>query len=164
MPRYLLKIEGKISGPHSDIKLEEMASVRAFDESAELAPETTEDWKAISDIPDLHARFFPPKKSISLKAKVIEIMPDASDEPITVDQILKDNMEAEAKLPQKKGRRYTNRRRRDFLFSLVFLDGGIAAAWYYLPHSKDYDTIAMMAAGLVAIGLYWIFYQMMDRY
>ncbi len=164
MPSYLLKFEGKVSGPHSDIKLQEMASVRAFDESAELAPEATEDWKTIRDLPELMPRFFPPKKTITLKAKVVTTMPEASDEPITVDKILHDNLVAEAKIPQKKGKRHVNRRRRDFLFSFIFLNGGIAAAWHFLPHSKDYDTIAMLAGGFVTIGLYWVFYQMMDRY
>jgi hypothetical protein len=164
MPSYLLKVNGKISGPHSDTKLQEMASVLAFDEAAELAPESTEDWKAIRDIPELHTRFFPPKKTITLKEKVIVTLPQENNEPITVDQILNDNLEMEARLPPKKVIRRPNRRRRDFLASVLMLDGAIAAAWYFLPRSQEIEIAAASAAVLMTLGLYWLFYQMMDRY
>jgi len=164
MPRYLLKVDGKISGPHSDIKLQEMASVRVFDESAELAPEATEDWKSVRDIPELHTRFFPPKRVISLKEKVIETLPQENNEPITVDQILNENLEFEARLPRKKMIRRPNRRRRDFLASVLMLDGAIAAAWHFLPRTQEIEIAAGSAAVLVTLGLYWLFFQMMDRY
>lgn len=164
MPSYLLKVAGKISGPHSDIKLQEMASVRAFDESAELAPESTEDWSAVRDIPELHARFFPPKKAISLKEKVIKIVPQENNEPITVDQILSDNLEMESRLPRRKERRLPNRRRRDFFASVLILDGAIAATWYYLPRTQEIEIAACSAAALTTLGLYWLFFQIMDRY
>jgi len=164
MPRYLLNVDGKISGPFSDTALQEMASVRAFDGSALLAPEATEDWKAVRDLPELHAQLFPPRKTISFKAKVIESLPETNNEPISVDQILHENVVVESKIPLKKGRRHVDRRRRDFLFALILLNGAVAAAWYYLPRDKDYDTIALAIAGLITGGLYWVFYQMMDRY
>lgn len=164
MPRYLLKVDGKISGPHSDIKLQEMASVRVFDESSELALESTEDWKAIRDIPELCTLFFPPRKTISFKAKPVEAVSQENTEPITVDNILHDNLEMEARLPRKKEIHRPNRRRRDFLTSVIMLDGAIAAAWYYLPRSQEIEIAACSAAALITIGLYWIFFQMMDRY
>lgn len=164
MPRYLLKIDGKISGPHSDIKLQEMASVLAFDESAELALESTNDWKAVRDIPELHTRFFPPKRIISLKEKTIETLPQENNEPITVDQFLNENVEFEARLPRKKAIRRPNRRRRDFFASLLMLNGAIAAAWYYLPRTQEIEIAACSAAVLITLGLYWLFFQMMDRY
>jgi hypothetical protein len=164
MPRYLLKVGDKTSGPHSEIALQEMASIRAFDADALLAAELTEDWKAVRDIPELHAFLFPPRKAIPLKAKAIEVIPQGNNEPVSVDQILSENLAAEALLPRKPLRRFPNRRRRDFLFSLVLIDGAIGAAYYYLPRSQEIEIAAASVAALATAGLYWLFYQIMDRY
>lgn len=164
MPRYLLKVDGKTTGPHSEIALQEMASVRAFDESALLAPEQTEDWKAVREIPELLALFFPPKKTIQLKEKAFETVPQESTEPVTVDQILRDNLAAEAAIPRKPLRRLPNRRRRDFLFAILVIDGGLGGLWHFLPRTQETDFAFGAAAALLTLGLYWLFYQIMDRY
>jgi hypothetical protein len=164
MPRYLLKVGDITSGPHSEIALQEMASIRAFDADALVAPELTEDWKAVRDWPELHALLFPARKTIPLKAKAIDVIPQGSNEPVSVDQILRENLAAEALLPRKPMRRLPNRRRRDFLFSIIMIDGTIGAAYYYLPRSQEIKIAAISAAALITLALYWLFYQIMDRY
>ncbi|MFT3782376.1 MAG: DUF4339 domain-containing protein [Nibricoccus sp.] len=164
MPRYLLKVGDNVTGPHSEAALQEMASVRVFDEEALLAPEATEDWRAVGELPELCAKFFPPRKTISLKAKAIETVNQANDEPVSVDQILKENLAAEANLPRKPFRRIPNRRRRDFLAAIIIVDGALGAAWYYLPRSQEIQVALISAAALLTLGLYWLFYQIMDRY
>ena len=166
MPRYLLQISGKTSGPHSLAALQEMASVRAFDESTLIAPENTDDWKPVRDIPELHVVLFPPRKTISFKDKVFESTPQESDEPVSVHEILNANLVAEAKNGPlfKPGVKYIDRRRRDFLFTVILCDlvGG-AIAWY-APLSHDLMVILLTFFGILNLGLYWLFYQIMDRY
>jgi len=164
MPRFHLKVGEKITGPFSEPALEEMASVRVFDADDLLAPEGTEDWKPVRETPELLARFFPPRKTISLKAKAIEVVPVENTETITVDQILQDNLAAEARTPRKKLKRLPNRRRRDFLYAIILLNGVIWAAYYYLPQSQETKIAAASASALITIGTYWLFYQIMDRY
>ncbi|MFT3869601.1 MAG: DUF4339 domain-containing protein [Nibricoccus sp.] len=164
MPRFRLKVGEKITGPFSDAALEEMASVRVFDADAQLAPEGTEDWKAVREIPELLARFFPQKKSLSLKAKQIEVVEETNTETISVDQILLENAAAEAQVPRKKLKSLPNRRRRDFLFSVVLLNGLIWGAYFYFPPMQETQIAAASASALVTVGTYWLFYQIMDRY
>jgi len=164
MPRYLLKVEGKISGPHSEVALQEMASVRAFDDSALITLEPTEGWTPVRDLSRLNAELFPARKTISLKAKAIETVPQENNELISIDKILHDNLVAEAKTPFKPMARRPNRRRRDFLYAVIVLNCAIGAAYHYLPRTREIEIAAGSAAALVTIGLYWFFYQIMDRY
>jgi hypothetical protein len=164
MPRYRLKVGEKITGPFSDAALEEMASVRVFDADALLALEGTEDWKPVRELTELHTRFFPQKKSLTFKAKQIEVIEEKHTETISVDQILQENMAAEAAAPRKKFKRLPNRRRRDFLFSVILLNGIIWGAYYYLPQTQEIKVAAASASALITVGTYWLFYQIMDRY
>ncbi len=164
MARYRLKVGEKISGPFSDAALEEMASVRVFDADALLALEGTEDWKPVKELTELHARFFPQKKSLSLKAKEITPLAEEATEEISVEKILLENAAAEAAIPKKKFKRVPNRRRRDFLFSALFINGVIWGAYYYFPPTQETLIAAGSASSLITVGTYWIFYQMMDRY
>ena len=164
MPRYLLKVEGRISGPFGEAALEEMASVRAFDEKALLAPEGTEAWPVLSQMHELCARCFPPKRKIELKTKAFEKVAEGNNEPVSIAKILQENLSAEAKLPPKPMPRLPNRRRRDFLFTLLFIAAVLGGLWYYLPHSKASDVGFGSAAVLCAFGTYWLFYQIMNRY
>lgn len=164
MPQYHLKVGEKITGPFSEAALEEMASVRVFDPNAQLAPEGTEAWKPVHEMPELLARFFPQKKILSLKAKQIEVVAEEHKEAITVDQILRENLEAEAAAPLKPLKRLPNRRRRDFLFSIILFNGVIWGAYYFLPQSQEIKVAATSASALITVGTYWLFYQIMDRY
>jgi hypothetical protein len=164
MPRYRLNVDGKISGPFTEVALHEMASVRAFDNTAFLAPENTEDWKLISEMPELEASLFPPKKSVKLKVREFEKVEVKNDDVVSVDQILRENLEAEASTPHKAMKRLPNRRRRDFLFSLIVIDGVLGGLWHYLPRSQETDVAFGSAAILCTVGIYWLFYHIMDRY
>lgn len=164
MPRYLLKIDDKVSGPFSETALAEMASVRAFDETALAAPELTEDWRPVSAFPELHAQCFPPRKGLQLKAKAFESIETPNAEPVSVDQILQENLAAEARAPRPKLRRLPNRRRRDFLVSLLLIDGVLGALWHWLPRTQETDVAFGSAAALLTLGIYWLFYHIMDRY
>lgn len=165
MPRFHLKVGEKITGPFSDTALEEMASVRVFDPDAQLAPEGTEEWKPVREMPELLARFFPPKKTISLKARQIEVTEETNKEAISVDEILQDNLAAEAAAPRKPMKRLPNRRRRDFLIATVVFNGVIWGGYYYLqPQTLEYKPIFTGVSVLLSVGTYWLFYQIMDRY
>jgi len=165
MSRYLLKIAGQISGPHSLAALQEMASVRAFDETALLALENTHDWKAVRDIPSLPALLFPPRKTLSFKATTFESLPQEATGPVTVHEILHANLEAEAKNgPLRPLVKYPNRRRRDFLVCIILCDLVGGALYRYLPHSHDTTTILVTIFAILNVGLYGLFYQIMDRY
>jgi len=166
MSRYLLKIAGKTTGPHSVAALQEMASVRAFDETAEVATELSEDWKPVRDIPELQALLFPARKTLTFKDKAFEKLPPETNEPVSVHEILHANLVAEAKnapafLPRSN---YRNRRRSDFLLCIVLCDLIGAAIWWYLPRNHDTTVILLAAGGIINFGLYWLFYQIMDRY
>ena len=164
MPRFRLKVGEKITGPFSDAALEEMASVRVFDADAQLALEGTEDWKAVREISELLIRFFPQKKSLSFKAKQIEIVEVTNTETLSVDQILLENAAADALVPQKKLKSLPNRRRRDFLFSIIVINGVIWGAYFYFPQMQETQIAAVSASALATVGIYWLFYQIMDRY
>lgn len=164
MPRYLLKIDSTVSGPFSERALEEMASVRAFTEEALLAPEGTEAWTPLRELPELHARCFPARRRIGLKAHPFETVGQENNEPISIDKILQDNLAAEAKLPPKTWRRLPNRRRRDFLTAFLLLNGLFGGLWYFLPRAQATDVAFGSAAIGCSLGLYWLFYHIMDRY
>lgn len=164
MPHFRLKVGEKITGPFSDAALEEMASVRVFDADAQLALEGTEEWKTVREMPELLVRFFPQKKSLSFKAKQIEVVAETNTETISVDQILLENAAAEALVPQKKLKSLPNRRRRDFLFSIILINGIIWGAYFYFPQMQETQIAAASASALATVGTYWLFYQIMDRY
>ena len=166
MSRYLLKIAGKTTGPHSIAALQEMASVRAFDETTEVAAELSEDWKPVRDLPELHSLLFPPRKTLTFKDKAFESLPQESSEPVSVHEILHANLVAEAKnapafLPRSN---YRNRRRSDFLLCIILCDLVGAALWRYLPRNHDVTVILLSILGIINFGFYWLFYQIMDRY
>lgn len=164
MSRYLLKVEGKVSGPFTEMALQEMASVRAFDNTALLAPQNTEDWKPICEQPALDSLLFPPRKTVKLKMKDFEKVETPNTEVVSVDQILQENLAAEASRPHKPMKRLPNRRRRDFLFSLIVIDGAFAALWHFLPRTQEIDVAFGSAAALSTLAIYWLFYHIMDRY
>jgi hypothetical protein len=166
MSRYLLKIADKITGPHSVAALQEMASVRAFDETTLITAELSEDWKSVRDIPELQALLFPARKTLTFKDKAFETLPQESSEPVSVHEILHTNLVAEAKnaRPFLPGSSYRNRRRSDFLLCIVLCDLIGAAIWWYLPRNHDTTVILLSAGGIINFGLYWLFYQIMDRY
>jgi hypothetical protein len=166
MPRYLLKTNGKTSGPHSLAALEQMSSVRAFDESALLTPEGAEEWKPVRDLPELQAVLFPPRKAIPFKEKSFETVAQENNEPISVDKILHANLVAEAKNapPFNPVVRFPNRRRRDFLTAVILCDLLAAGVAWYLPHSQIVSVSVLSFVAITNLGLYWLFYQIMDRY
>jgi len=166
MPGYRLKISDKTTGPHSVAALQEMASVRAFDETAQVTPESSEDWRSIRDIPELHTLLFPPRKTLTFKDKAFESLPQETTEPVSVHEILHANLVAEAKTAPvlRSHAKYRDRRRSDFLVCIILcalLGGGV---WWYLPRSHDTTVILLSFFGVVGLGLYWLFYQIMDRY
>ena len=165
MSRYLLKIADQTSGPHSIPALQEMASVRAFDDTALLALENTENWKSVRDIPGLQALLFPPRKTLSFKAKPFESVRQEETAPMTVHEILHANLEAEAKNPPLRPMvKYANRRRRDFLTCIILCDLVGGAIYKYMPLSHDTTAILVTFFAILNVGLYWLFYQIMDRY
>jgi len=166
MSRYLLKIGDKTTGPHGIAALQEMASVRAFTETALVTDEFSEDWKPVRDIPELHALLFPAKKTLTFKDKTFETLPQETSEPVSVHEILQANLVAEAKHPAPFLPRsnYRNRRRSDFLLCIILCDAIGAAAWWYLPRNHDTTVILLSFLGIINFGLYWLFYQIMDRY
>jgi len=166
MSRYLLKIADKITGPHSVAALQEMASVRAFDETTLITPELSEDWKPVRDIPELQTLLFPARKILTFKDKAFVSLPQETSEPVSVHEILHANLVAEAKnapsfLPRSK---YRNRRRSDFLLCIVLCDLVGAAIWWYLPRNHDTTVLLLSFFGIINFGFYWLFYQIMDRY
>jgi len=166
MSRYLLKIADKNSGPHSLVALQEMASIRAFDEATLITPEFQEDWKPVRELPELATLLFPPRKTLSFKDKAFESLPQETTEPITVHEILHNNLAAAAKSEHvlRPGVKYVNRRRRDFLTTLILCDLVGGAIVWYLPLSHDALVILLTFFALINFGLYWLFYQIMDRY
>jgi hypothetical protein len=164
---YLLKIDGKTSGPHSLAALTEMASIRAFDDATLIALDNTEDWKPVKENPELLVMFFPPRKTILLKEKTFEtIGNDATTEPVSVHAILSGNLAAETKNSPlfRPGVRYRNRRRRDFLTSVILCDLVGGAVAYYVPLTHDTKILLLTFFAIINFGLYWLFYQIMDRY
>lgn len=165
MLRYSLKIDGKLSGPHSVPALQEMAALRAFDEATPIAPELTEDWKPVREIPELNAVLFPPRKAIQLKAKVFESIPQIA-EPASVSELLRGNLDAEAKNPPSPRFviRRPNRRLRDFLTAAILFNLIGGAGVYFLPHNHVITVSLGSYFAIINLGLYWLFYQIMDRY
>lgn len=166
MSRYLLNIAGKISGPHTVAALQEMASVRAFDDATPITSELSEDWKAIREIPEMQALLFPPRKTHTFKDKAFESLPQETKEPVSVHEILHANLVAEAKHapPFMPGDKYRDRRRTDFLISIILCDLVGGAIWWFLPRHHDTTVILLAFLGIINFGFYWLFYQIMDRY
>ena len=166
MSRYLLQLGGKTSGPHSLAALQEMASVRAFDKATLITPENTVDWKPVRENPELHALLFPPRKTIAFKARVFESVPQEDNGPTTVHEILDANLAAEAKHSPviKPGRKYVDQRRRDFLTTLILCDLCGGAIVKFVPLSHDALMILLVFFGIMNLGIYWLFYQIMSRY
>jgi hypothetical protein len=99
MPRYRLAIQGSVTGPHSVEALRQMALMRAFDETALVAPEGSDDWNMLRELPHLKTELFPARPAYRLKEKnIVAINDTTSGEPISVHEILAGNVAREKNL------------------------------------------------------------------
>ena len=165
MPRYLLKVDGKVSGPYGERALQEMASVRSFDETAMVAPEATETWALITQVPELHELLFrPADRHLHLKAKPFEVIEQRHPDVVSVDQILQENLAAEMRAARPPLKRYPNRRLRDFVVALVLILGALGGLWYALPHSRAVEIGLLSTAAFASAAVYWVLFHIMSRY
>lgn len=165
MAHYRLSIKGKVSGPHSLEALKEMASIGAFDRTALLAPDGTDQWKSVGESGDLATQLFPERPKMQLKAKAIVATPD-SDQPVSVDQILAGNVAADNRRaePLIVKRRMIRRRTTDFLLAVAALDLVAAAGWYFLPHNAVVIVALLSYVAISNLGVYWVYFHIIDRY
>jgi hypothetical protein len=163
--RYYLPIDGQVSGPHSLTALKEMASVRAFNADTLIVAEGAETWVPLHTLPDLCAQLFPTGTAYSLKNAPPRARAEAGP-PIVVEEILHKNLANQTvhEAPLDPVDHRPNRRRRDFL--LLFAAGNLVALTAFLLMPRD--PIVMVPLGsffvLFNIGVYWVFYHVMDRY
>lgn len=168
-PRYYLALDGQLSGPHSLTVLHEMASVHAFTRDTLATPEGTENWQPIHAIPALVGALFPAAPKHQLKSKAIALTTDSTT-PVSVEEILRNNLSAEVRAVPAAD--YTTQptrppgraRRRDYWFSMIACNAlGLVA--YFILGKSAYTAIPLLAYfTMTNIGLYWVFYHVMDRY
>jgi hypothetical protein len=166
--RYYLVLDGAVAGPYSVVALKEMASVGTFTVDTLITPEGSDAWLPIHALPHLASALFHTKPLPQLKPKEITFTTDAKD-PVSVEGILRDNLNVEARreadhptpLPS---RPLGRDRRRDFLVALSCANGLGLAVFAILPRSLYTDVPIASYFVMSNIGLYWIYYHVMDRY
>ncbi|MGC4074316.1 MAG: DUF4339 domain-containing protein [Nibricoccus sp.] len=167
--RYYVTLDGKVSGPHGLEALRQMASVHAFTRDTLATPEHAENWQPIHAQPELADALFPTTTKLQLKAKAITHTVD-SVTPVSVEEILRTNLASEARsTPQsdytaRSGRRPGLARTRDYLIATIFGNALGGAAWYFLPHDQLILVFIVSYLTMLNVGLYWIFYHVMNRY
>jgi hypothetical protein len=170
-PRFFLTLDGKRAGPFTLVALREMASAHAFTSDTLAAPEYDHNWQPIHAIPALRDALFPAAAKLQLKAKTITPTVD-SVTPVSVEDLLRTNLSAESRTTSPANlstpihpRRSPGRaRNRDFAIALITCNALGLAAFFLLPRSP-YIAIPLLAYFVVInVGLYWIFYHVMDRY
>jgi hypothetical protein len=167
--RYYLALDGKVAGPFGHVALREMASVNTFKPDTLCTPEGSENWQPIHAVPEL-AVLFPLTEKLQLKSKLI-IPTSDSVTPISVEEILRGNLSADARrqsdspaLEQQPPPNPGRGRRRDYLIACALFNGiGLLAL---LVLHRNAFTYAFLLSYFVTsnIGLYWIYYHVMDRY
>ena len=166
-PRYFLQLAAGPSGPHSLVALREMASANTFTPDTLIAPENSDTWFAIHDLPELSATLFPGPRKHSLKTKAFVATPD-SDTAISVDEILRTNLRAEDSRPAPAApppiTHYPNLRRRDYLLTAAICNGFLITLAWLLPRAPLLDLLLLSAFLLINFILYWIYYHVMSRY
>jgi hypothetical protein len=169
--RYYLVLDGAVAGPYSLVALQQMASVNAFTADTLIAAEDSggsEAWLPIHALPELSSALFPTAARHQLKPKEITFTTDAKD-PVSVEALLRGNLDADAPrgathptpLP---ARPLGRDRRRDFLVALICANGLGLAVFAILPRSLYTDVPLLTYFVMSNIGLYWIYYHVMDRY
>jgi hypothetical protein len=168
-PRYYLALDGQVSGPHGLDALRQMASVHAFTRDTLVTAEHEENWQPLHALPELANALFPATAKLQLKAKTVALTTD-SITPISVEEILRNNLSAEARAAPppdytaQPSRSPGRARTRDYLLT-AFLGNGVgAAAWHLLPHNPVIFVLLLSFFTLFNIGLYWTFFHVMDRY
>ena len=167
--RYYLILDGKIAGPYGVRALQEMASVRSISIDTPIAREGSENWQSIGNDAELSAAVFPVAPKHQLKAKVISYTPDARD-PVSVEDLLRGNLSAAARREPSTAAiaaaspRPGRKRRRDFIVAIAACNALGLAAFFLLPRTP-YILVPLLSYFVLSnIGLYWIYYQVMDRY
>jgi hypothetical protein len=167
--RYYLVLDGSVSGPHSVDALREMASVHAFNGDCLATPEHEENWLPIHARPVLASAILPTAAKYQLKARAITPVSDSA-KPVTVDELLRGNLAADAR--QSPPIDYTatpsrppgRARNRDYLVAAAACNALGLALLFLLPRTP-YIAVPLLAYFVVInIGLYWVFYHVMDRY
>ena len=164
--RYLVRTNERDFGPHSIESLQQMASMRAFDENALISPEGTNHWSVLRDSPELRASLFPGPRKLQLKEKPFTSVNLPANAPISVEEMLRGNI-AKAKPFEPTvvvENPYPNRRRRDFFVTILMGYGFIGLIVWLAPRSPLVFVGAVSFAAVFTAGLYWVLYHVMDRY
>jgi hypothetical protein len=168
-PRYYLALDGKVSGPHGLDALRDMASVHAFTRDTLATREHVENWQPIHALPELADVLFPAAAKFQLKAKAVTLTAD-SVTPVSVEEILRDNLAAHARTAPppdytaQPSRPPGRARSRDYWIAMIACNALGLAAYFVLGRSA-YTAIPLLAYfTMTNIGLYWVFFHVMDRY
>jgi hypothetical protein len=167
--RYYVVVDGAVSGPHGVDALREMASVHAFSRDSLITSESAENWLPIHALPALSDLLFPAAPRLQLKNRVIVPTLDAIA-PVSVEELLRENLAAEGRQPAPPVHSATQvrspgrARRRDYLIAAFSCNAIGLAAFLLLPRTP-YMVVPLLAYFVIInVGLYWVFYQVMDRY
>jgi hypothetical protein len=164
--RYLIRVNDRVLGPHSLEALQQMASMQAFDETALISPEGTEQWSVLRDSPELRASFFPSARKFQFKDKPFTAVNKPTNEPISVEEMLRGNIaKAQPFEPTVVAERpRPNRRRQDFVTAIIFGYAVIGLIVWWAPRSSFVYVGAVSLGAVYTVGLYWVLYHVMDRY
>lgn len=161
---YFVVIDGAVSGPHTLTALQQMASVHAFDENAQITPASSEAWQAVRENQELHAALFPAAKKLGFKPRDFAKASDSST-PITVEEILRENIAAPDRFelpPQRKPS--MSLRTRDYLIALVLCNGAGIFLYAFLPMNLFIGALLASYFVMVNCGLYWVYFHIMSRH
>ncbi len=167
--RYFVIVDGKASGPHGIDALRQMASIHAFNRDSLITPEHAENWLPIHALPALGDQLFPPVPKLQLKSRVVVPTLDATT-PVSVEELLRKNLTAEERLSpprdytQPAPRAPGKARNRDYLIAALACNALGLAALLVLPRTPHIGVPLLAYFVVINVGLYWVFYHVMDRY
>jgi len=164
--RYRVRVENQEIGPHSLDALRDMAATQAFTAKALVTEEGIAAWRQIQDDAALREYLFPGPTKFKFKAKAFETVNAANDEPLKVEHFLQGNLsrqvphEPEIVIEDRR----PNRRRRDFILTVLVTNGGLILLMAVLPRHTLVLVLGFMVMIPLNFAIYWVLYHVMDRY
>ncbi len=166
--RYLLIENGRPTGPHDLVVLQQKAEVYAITRDTYAAPESDPaQWLPIRAFAPLHDALFREKPKFTLAAHPVEVVnTSALVAPPSVDEILQSNLARQEAAAGEllKPVQHFNNRRRDLTFLLILGACLGFVPCFFIPITFGLILLCLAFIAVYALCVVWMLYFVMSRY
>lgn len=143
-----------------------MGSLQGIDPTAFVALEGATEWTALVELPELLEKIFPARVRFELGERdFVTVNRPATSPPLMVQDSLRENLARQLAVekPMEFPKR-SNRRLKDYIFLVVMGNALVVPVALFL-HLNPVTIVYLLAwVVLFNAGVYWIMFQVMDRY